>query len=87
VSESDILGPNDKLSDIMNLVSFLQFLWASKNLFKNHNNLMNYFDVILLSDVIWTFGPKVTRRVTYVYLNYKANSPTQGLQSKVFKID
>ena len=27
--------------------------------------LMPYFNVILLSDVIWAFGPKVTRRVTY----------------------
>jgi len=26
---------------------------------------MHYFDVILLSDVIWAFGPKVTRWVTY----------------------
>jgi len=26
---------------------------------------MHYFDVILLSDVIWAFGPKVTRRDTY----------------------
>jgi len=26
---------------------------------------MHYFDVILVSDVIWAFGPKVTRRVTY----------------------
>jgi len=27
---------------------------------------MDYFDVILLSDVIWAFEPKVTRRVTYI---------------------
>jgi len=26
---------------------------------------MYYFDVILLSDVIWAFEPKVTRRVIY----------------------
>ena len=25
---------------------------------------MDYFDVILLSDIIWAFEPKVTRRVT-----------------------
>ena len=49
----------------MSLKNFLQFLWAGKNLLKNHNNLMHYYDVILLSDVIWAFGPKVTRRVTY----------------------
>ena len=29
---------------------------------------MHYLNVILLSDVIWAFGPKVTRRVTYIYL-------------------
>jgi len=28
---------------------------------------MHYFDVILLSDAIWAFGPKVTRRVTYSF--------------------
>jgi len=27
---------------------------------------MHYFDVILLSDIIQAFGPKVTRRVTYM---------------------
>jgi len=27
---------------------------------------MHYFDVILLNDVIWAFGPKVTRQVTYL---------------------
>ena len=27
---------------------------------------MHYFGVILLSDIIWAFGPKVTRRVTYL---------------------
>jgi len=35
---------------------------------------MNHFDVILLRDVIWAFGPKVTRRVTYnakCMTNYK----------------
>jgi len=33
------------------LKSFLQFLWAGENPLKNHNNLMHYFDVILLNDV------------------------------------
>jgi len=32
---------------------------------------MHYFDVILLRDVIWAFGPKVTRRVTYIYLFFE----------------
>ena len=27
---------------------------------------MHYFNVILLSEVIWAFAPKVTGRVTYV---------------------
>ena len=47
--------------------SFLQFLWAGENPLKNHNNLMHYFDVILLNNVIWAFGPKVSCRVTYVF--------------------
>ena len=36
----------------MSLKPFLKFLWAGKNPLKNHNSLMHYFDVILLSDVI-----------------------------------
>jgi len=28
---------------------------------------MHYFDVILLNDVIGAVGPKVTRRVTYIF--------------------
>jgi len=31
---------------------------------------MYYFDIILLSDVIWAFGPKVTLRDTYVWALY-----------------
>ena len=50
----------------MSLKSFLHLLWACENLLKKHNNLMHYFDVILLSDIILAFGPKVTRWVTYV---------------------
>jgi len=55
------------ISRVKNFVGekLFKFLWAGKNPLKNHNNLMHYFDVILLSDVIWPFGPKVTRRVTY----------------------
>jgi len=30
---------------------------------------MHYFYVVLQSDVIWAFGPTVTRRVTYTFLN------------------
>jgi len=39
----------------LSLKSFLQFLWVDENPLKNHNNF------------IWAFGPKVTRRVTYVW--------------------
>jgi len=37
---------------ILSLKIFLQPVWAGKNRFKNQNNLMHYFKVILLSDVI-----------------------------------
>jgi len=50
-----ILQRYDKfISLVKNFVaeSFLQFLWAGENPLKNHNNLMHYFDVILLNDVI-----------------------------------
>ena len=48
--------------------TFLQLMWAVGNQLKKHNNLMQYFDVILLSYVIRAFGPNVTRRVTYVHV-------------------
>ena len=56
------------ISLVKNFVAekLLQLLWAGENPRKNHYNFMHYFDVILLRDVIWAFGPKVTRRVTYL---------------------
>jgi len=42
------------MSLVKNVVSekLLTVLWADENPIQNHNNLMHYFDVILLSDVI-----------------------------------
>jgi len=59
------------LSLVNNFVTekIFKCLWAGENHLKNHNNLKHYFDVILLSNVIWVFGPNVTRRVTYITLN------------------
>ena len=60
------------ISLVKNFVAenLLQFLWAGENPLKNHYNLMHHFDVILLRNVISAFGPKVTRRVTYNFLEY-----------------
>ena len=53
--------------------SFLHFLCAGENPLKNIKKLMHYFNVILLSDVILAFGPKVTRRVTYMAIYGREN--------------
>jgi len=36
---------------------------------------MHYFDVILLSDVIWAFGPKVTSG--HIYVNFHTKNWSQ----------
>jgi len=48
--------------------AFYNFLWAGENPLKTLKKIVHYFNVILLSDVIWAFGPKVTRRVTYFHI-------------------
>jgi len=41
------------------------FLWSGENALKYHYNLMRYFDVILLSEVISLIGPKISDCGTY----------------------
>jgi len=55
----------------LSLKSFLQFLWAGENPLKNHNNLMHYFDIILLNDVIEHLDQKSHVRSHIVIISVK----------------
>ena len=54
---------------------------------KNYNKLIHYFEVILLNDVIWAFGPKVTCRVTYVKKNISKCQKPMSCTSILSNID
>jgi len=48
-----------------------QLLWAGEIPLKYQSNLISYFDVILLSDVISSIGPKLSDCDTYVSTVYR----------------